>query len=284
VAVATPPRLLVGAANGQAVKAYDGVSGQALGDFTSGGPTTSGPSALALGGPQKHLFVKGWSFPAHTIEEYDGRTGAFVRTLVMAGVETPGSGMDFGPDGRLYAADTSGGISRWDVTTGALVGTFVPQGTNGLQFIGGLRFGPDGNLYVGSFSLLTDRHEVLRFAGGTGASLGGFVAPGSGGLRAPRDLLFSPGGGQSLYVISESAQSGQNGQILRYDGHTGSFIGVFTAVTNPFGLAFGPDGNLYVSIGVSNQVRRYNVNSGALIDVFAMNTNANPTFMLFAAP
>jgi WD40 repeat protein len=274
--VASSAKLLVGAANGQSVKAYDGVTGRALGDFTTGGPTTSGPSALAFGGPQKNLFVKGWSAPSRAIVEYDGRTGAFVRTLA-SGAETPGGGMAFGPDGLLYSGDTGGGISRWNVTTGALVDVFVPKGSGGLEFVGGLRFGPEGDLFVGSFSFLTDRHQVLRFDGDSGAPLGAFVASGSGGLQAPRDILFSPNGAH-LYATSDT------GQVLHYDGRTGAFIGVFTTIANPFGLAIGPDGNLYVSIGVMDEVRRYNGATGAFIDVFAENTNANPTYLLFAAP
>jgi DNA-binding beta-propeller fold protein YncE len=42
------------------------------------------------------------------------------------------------------------------------------------------------------------------------------------------------------------------------------------------GLAFGPDGNLYVGSYLSNQVRRYNGTTGAFIDVFAIAPTAGP--------
>jgi hypothetical protein len=262
-------KLLVGASTGQSVSAFDGITGQRLGDFTTGGPATNGPSALAFGGPQKNLFVKG---STHTIEEYDGHTGAFVRTLVTSGVE--GGGMDFGPDGSLYAADSGGNIARWNVTTGALVGVFVAKSAGNLDTIGGLRFGPDGNLYVGSFSVGASRHQVLRFDGTTGASMGAFVTSGSGGLVVPRDFVFAR---DSLFVVSAA------NQVLRYDDVSGAFLDVFVAA-DAAGLAFGPDDNLYVSIGSSDEVRRYNGSTGAFIGVFAMDTSPRPTFLLFAPP
>lgn len=93
------PRLLVGAANGQSVKAYDGAIGAALGNFTTGAPNMSGASTLAIGGPLGNLFVGGWS--TRRVDEFDIVTGAFVRTLVdFAGVKSV-STIAFGPDGHL---------------------------------------------------------------------------------------------------------------------------------------------------------------------------------------
>jgi DNA-binding beta-propeller fold protein YncE len=62
-------------------------------------------------------------------------------------------------------------------------------------------------------------------------------------------------------------------EILRYDGVTGSFMGVFVSagsggLDQPNGVVFGPDGNLYVSSNQTNQVLRYNGTTGAFIDEF----------------
>ncbi|MCY7324238.1 MAG: PEP-CTERM sorting domain-containing protein, partial [Phormidesmis sp. CAN_BIN36] len=55
---------------------------------------------------------------------------------------------------------------------------------------------------------------------------GDFVAPGSGGLLDPDDLTFGLDG--NLYV---SSGSGSTGEILRYDGKTGTFIDKFATET-----------------------------------------------------
>ena len=56
-----------------------------------------------------------------------------------------------------------------------------------------------------------------------------------------------------LFVSSESTN-----KVLRYDGTDGHFIDIFASVAPNYteGLAFGPDGNLYVaSYGAGNIVR-----------------------------
>ena len=71
-----------------------------------------------------------------------------------------------------------------------------------------------------------------------------------------------------LLVVS----SGTN-QVLRYDGQTGAFIDAFVpagsgGLSVPFGVVFGPDGNIYASSSGSSQVLRYNGQTGAFIDAF----------------
>ena len=67
--------------------------------------------------------------------------------------------------------------------------------------------------------------------------------------------------------------SWQTNSIRRYDDN-GNYLGDFVPPGNggldlPDGMAFGPDGNLYVSSSDSNQILRYNGQSGRFIDVFA---------------
>ena len=76
--------------------------------------------------------------------------------------------------------------------------------------------------------------------------------------------------------------------MLRYDGRTGAFLGVFVAkgsggLNGAYGLAFGPDGNLYVDSFINNQVLRYDGGTGAFLDVFASgNGLLGPTYLAFA--
>jgi hypothetical protein len=276
--------LLVGAANGTSVERYDGTTGQFLGFFSSGGPFVSGPSSIAIG-PNGNLFMKGWS-TSQSVLQYDGATGAFINTFA-APTGGPGSAIVFGPDGNLYGEGPNQEINRYSGTTGALLGVFVPTGSGGLTGPEGMRFGPDGNLYVRNVNFLTNTFNILRYNGTTGAFMDEFVTSASGGLRDGGDIMFGPDG--NLYASDND--NGQNPVVRRYNGSTGAFIDNFATgfpavgePVTPWGLAFGPDGNLYVAFmtaGVSDGVLRFAGTTGAFIDVFAMTTNINPTYIVF---
>lgn len=98
------------------------------------------------------------------------------------------------------------------------------------------------------------------------AMLGGVT---SAAHAAPQDLL----------VTSQLTDS-----VLRYDGVTGAFLGLFVTpgsggLDSPRGTLFGPDGNLYVSMGTlpngadlpQSRVIRYDGATGALIGDFTAN-------------
>src|SRR4051794_39255760 len=90
----------------------------------------------------------------------------------------------------LVSSNSSASVERFDLATGAWLGSFVPAGSGGLSSPDGMAFGPDGNLYV-----CNERaSSVLRYDGRTGASLGTFVASGSGGVEGAGGPAFGPGG------------------------------------------------------------------------------------------
>jgi glucose/arabinose dehydrogenase len=189
-------------------------------------------------------------------------------------------------DGQsLYIADFDGDVLRFDGVSGEFLGLFAQGPASGAN---GLAFGPDGNLYV-SFEIpsLVQRHERA-----TGNFIDQFVPPGSGGLSAANDLLFGPDG--HLYVASDSTN-----EVMRYNGATGAPLGTGTCVAGnpaafvcagsggldqPRGLAFGPDGYLYVGGQFTNQVKRYDGTTGVFIDTFASGGGLNNTEDLTFGP
>jgi sugar lactone lactonase YvrE len=159
---------------------------------------------------------------------------------------------------------------------------FVTQGLGGLSTPTGLTFDPQGNLYVGNSGFSGAVFEYDK----TGAFVKVLVpygADGQGLLVYPEGLTFGPDG--LLYVANNRSVSVTNqacmGDVLRFDGKTGAFIDEFVKCTNngglgdPLDLAFGPDGNLYVSspfvVGGSpnkGAVIRYDGQTGAFKDYF----------------
>src|SRR5262249_23185744 len=69
---------------------------------------------------------------------------------------------------------------------------------------------------------------------------------------------------------------GNDGAVLRYNGTTGAYISTFVPKGSgglgfkgtQAGLAFGPDGNLYVTSTATNQVLEYNGSTGAFLQAF----------------
>ncbi len=155
----------------------------------------------------------------------DGSSSSLFIAAGTGGLTAP-TALAFGRDGNLYIADAQRGILRFAANTGAFVDVFAQLGRGGLDTIGGLAFGADNHLYVST------ANSVLRFDP-RGQYIEIFVSPAAGGLNGARGLAFALDG--SLHVCS----SGSNA-VLRFDGHTGDFIGsaVTPGLRAPIAVAF----------------------------------------------
>jgi sugar lactone lactonase YvrE len=187
----------------------------------------------------------------------------------------------------LIASETTDEIVRYDAGMGAFLDVLVQDDlatldrdeSGGLTSPGHLLLGPDHQLYVASRMT----NEILRYDVETGAFLGVLVGDDpatphideSGGLTSPDYLLLSSD--HQLYVASEVTN-----EILRYDAETGVFLGVLVGgdLATPnidvgetgelhglSSMAFGPDGDLYVSSLHTNRILRYDARSGEFLNI-----------------
>ncbi|WHY54750.1 Vgb family protein [Peribacillus simplex] len=124
-------------------------------------------------------------------------------------------------------------------------------------------------LYIGDGS----DNTVKTFDAETGRFLGSFVASGSNGLSGPRGLIFDHVG--NLLVTNQNVGQPQNGDVLKYNGQTGAFLGELVKSNAP-GAPFAPRGIvlskqniLFVAdmgdVDVPGEVRMYNGTTGVFL-------------------
>ncbi len=187
------------------------------------------------------------------------------------------------PDELHVSSFQPAAVQRFSLPSGAAEVDYAPSPLTGTL---GMDFGPDGMVYVTSEG--TD--EVLRFDPASGTYLGPFIwddpATGTdetGGLEKPSSVAFGPDG--DCYVASFSLNS-----VLRYDGRTGAFLGVFVqsgagGLQGPdAGMTFGPDGDLYIPSFYNHRGKRYDGATGAFVENFLKPSPSgltNPRQILF---
>ncbi|MGB8604636.1 hypothetical protein [Bradyrhizobium sp.] len=206
----------------------------------------------------------------HTVREYDRTTGAFVRVAASA-LGDP-LGVVIGLDGNLLVSDgQTNQVKRYDSGTGAFIDVFASTnlaGPTGMTIHQGVLYVTNSNPPQG----------VQKFDATTGVNTGNFVP--SLAYPSPRDVKVNPANNR-LYVLYYNAAT-----VETFDLTTMASFGLLMPAGSPIGsgglytpsaMAFGPDGNLYISggtFGGNLGVRRYNPTTGAFIDFFA-NTGSD---------
>jgi streptogramin lyase len=163
-------------------------------------------------------------------------------------------------------------VIEYNAATGSFTRVFASGGSGGVSVPTCLVFGTDGNLYVAG----RDSDQVFRYDQTSGALLGGGAFTSGTAAVAPHPILFGADG--NLYVGAHWAPRGAENVVRGYNGSSGAFISTLVTdgsggLTDPRGMVFGPDGNLYVSSASTNKILRYNGTTGAYIDDFATGLN-----------
>ena len=129
------------------IEEFNGQTDTFMTTFESGAPN---PIALTFG-PDGNLYAAELEGGVTMVAEYNGTTGAFVKTLVSLGEAGLGEGDDlkFGPNGNLFIADnTNSRVAEYNGTTGAFIGAFVAQNSGGMSNPNRILFQSNGDLLV----------------------------------------------------------------------------------------------------------------------------------------
>lgn len=175
----------------------DGTTGAWIGAIGPGSPL-NGTGGIAFGA-DGNLYVNDYGL--NRVLRFNRTTGAYIdlfATVPIAGLAGNATDVRFGPNGDLLVSigfdAPAGDIWRFDGTTGADLGAFIPPADPHPVAPSIHVIGPDGNLYISSSG--TD--EVLRYNGSTGDYIDSFAS--GGGLDDPRGLVFLPEPGMGALI------------------------------------------------------------------------------------
>jgi hypothetical protein len=200
----------------------------------------------------------------------------------------------------LIVSRGASGVDRY-TDSGVFLGTVITPGSGGLSDAQGVAITPAGGYIVGDFasdSLLRfapDGTFIDVFASGpaiatpfdvvTGPNGDVFVAnaggldtvarlnPSTGAVISASFVTDDPmhpiGGPQYLEFGPELAMTDIAGRLFRFDAVTGAHIST-VLLDNPEGVAYAPNGDLYVAQRISNNVLRFPFGGGPAEEVIAM--------------
>ncbi len=216
--------------NNSQIKKYDRDTGAFLGNFTTN-YSLNLPTKTTLH-TDGLIYVSQWGGNEKVVR-FNMNTGDFVDEFTSTGVIN-GMGQAWDAEGNLFVVSwgndgSDGNVQKFDATTGAFQGIFIPTGRGGLR--GPVNIWIDnGELFVVDWSL----GRVLRFDKQTGAFNGTFIT----GLTRTEGFTFGVDG--SIYICDW-----QLNRVNRYDSE-GKFRGTFATgggMSEPNEVIFGPPTN-----------------------------------------
>ena len=215
-----------------------------------------GPCGLALG-PDGRLTVSGRF--SDNVVAVDLTTLA-VSTIVSAGAGGLNSAKDVAWNGLtlLVASVATNTIVYYD-SAGTPTGT-VARGIS-TPTDGGMTFTSAGDLIIAS----VNDNDLGEFDGTNGGVVRKFFDACPTSLAAPFDDVVGPDG--NVYATCTGSDA-----VHRFTP-TGTPLGFFVTggsggLTYPRGLAFGPNGNLFVASGFTGEILQYHGTTGAFVNVF----------------
>ena len=260
-------------------------SGTLARTFSSGGLFVS-PDGLAFVGNNLDVSAQDPTTGNGVIYQYSLSNPTAAPTLFATDPGGVLSGLAY-TGGNLYAADSQQGrILAYNTQTGAQVASF---GSGALVSPIGLAF-RSGVLYVAD----SGANSVVKYSD-SGASQGTFVAAGSGGLQSPGELAFDAAGN----LLVASGQGTSSGTVDRFSpdgspapaaGGSGAVFAADPGLFNPFGLAVGPTGAVFVGDRDSNNSNgsgggghfdQFNSGGGFVQSVAFNGGNGNPYGLAF---
>lgn len=262
--------LFVSSRGTNAVKQYDGETGDYIDDFVSAGEGGLLSPEDLIFGPDGHLYVTG--FQNAQIKRYDGQDGSFMGNFTSNYTLVNPTKMTFHTDSLIYVSQWGGNekVIRFDMTTGEFVDEFTSTRiVNGC----GQAWDEAGNLYVASWGSDGTNGSIHKFDE-NGEFVEIFIPTGRGGLSGPVNVWYRDG---DLFVGDWSL-----GAVLRYDSSTGDFIERYiNGLTRLEGFVFSENGDLYLADWQSNRVNRYD-STGSFIELFASGGGmTNPNSITF---
>jgi DNA-binding beta-propeller fold protein YncE len=232
-------------------------SGTDLGNFATG---LSGPCWFSRDGAG-NLYVS--SNVVDRVIEYSLQGTV---KLTISTTFTPAD-VQITASGNILVADSFGsGVYKYS-STGQSLGLFSSLGLSRADF---MAFDSQGNLYV------TDPSDgVVRKISPSGVDEGNFLTH----VLGITGISFDPMG--NLYAAF-ATQAGSDTDMIRKYSASGQDLGLITStgLNQPFGIAFGPNGNLYVANSGSNTIHEFSP-AGADLGVFASTGLSEPRDLVF---
>jgi uncharacterized protein (TIGR03663 family) len=240
---------------------------------------------------RRDVFAQVWDYGvaaseiAEALDPYAENSRNTLPELVFgSGVLNRPHGIDLGPDGLLYVADTNNHRVAVFDTEGNLIRTFGTQGYAPQPAVlnepWDVAVAPSGEVYVAD----TWNHRVVRYtANGTFESQWGYEGPnvlddpfafwGPRGITVDADgrVYVADTGNKRIQVFSDQ------GSFELQIGSGGTIQG---ELDEPVGLDVGPDGNLYVADTWNQRIEVFDHTGGFVrvwvVDAWYAQTNERP--------